>query len=367
MNRPNPITSNKTRVRFSHLFTILSISSWFFDLFMPHSCQILPSFHDSSIFSCLVASDFLPSFIAKPGFCGLELSISPHFKKIILAVFFSQPWFGVSKSCKCNKFGHMMSKFVALQLSAMLGGFHDIPVSTSTCLILHAIWCIEAQLVIRDPCYEHILILREILLLHRIMGWNMGISSFDVAYNHMGWNLGYHHQPIMLHDGGASLQQTNCSVLSGYVDGSSCNLFVARKLLCYEPSSSTHHASWQRSFLATNKLLCLIRLCGMDLHAICSKTFSYCEKLKGIIRLAWKIVDKILNCLYTQLQRFAVESGTNHTTKCNSRENWQIHTQGTRNVQLVLWLLLNAILMDVLRFLGLLSNNPSAMKNLPCL
>jgi hypothetical protein len=114
-------------------------------------------------------------------------------------------------------------------------------------------------------------------------------------------------------------------------------------------------------------LLCLIRLCGMDLHAICSKTFSYCEKLKGIIRLAWKIVDKILNCLYTQLQRFAVESGTNHTTKCNSRENWQIHTQGTRNVQLVLWLLLNAILMDVLRFLGLLSNNPSAMKNLPCL
>jgi hypothetical protein len=29
-------------------------------------------------------------------------------------------------------------------------------------------------------------------------------------------------------------QQTNCSVLSGYVDGTSCNLFVARKLLCYE-------------------------------------------------------------------------------------------------------------------------------------
>jgi hypothetical protein len=77
-----------------------------------------------------------------------------------------------------------MSKFVALQLSAMLGGFHDIPVSTSTRLILHAIWCIEAQLMIRDPCYEHILILREILLLHRIMGWNMGISSFVVAYNY---------------------------------------------------------------------------------------------------------------------------------------------------------------------------------------
>lgn len=33
--------------------------------------------------------------------------------------------------------------------------------------------------------------------------------------------------------------------------------------------------------------------------------FSYCEKLKGI-RLAWKIVDKILNRLYTQLQRFAL-------------------------------------------------------------
>ncbi len=44
MNRPKPITSNKTRVRFSHLFHDSSISSRFFDLFMPHSCQILPFF-----------------------------------------------------------------------------------------------------------------------------------------------------------------------------------------------------------------------------------------------------------------------------------------------------------------------------------
>jgi len=75
-----------------HLFTILQSLHDSSIFFMPHSCQILPSFHDSSIFSCLVASDSSIFFIAKPSFCGLELSISPHLKKKnFLQFFFSHP------------------------------------------------------------------------------------------------------------------------------------------------------------------------------------------------------------------------------------------------------------------------------------
>jgi hypothetical protein len=112
----------------------------------------------------------------------------------------------------------------------------------------------------------------------------------------------------------------------------------------------------------------------MDLHAICLLQGSssvvnhdgfnddipvtahldcYCEKLKGIRRLAWKIVDKILNRLYTQLQRFAVLGQFIPQSKTLMRID-KFHTQGTRNVQMVLQLLLNAIHhMDVLRFLSL--------------
>jgi hypothetical protein len=46
-------------------------------------------------------------------------------------------------------------------------------------------------------------------------------------------------------------QQTNRSVLSGYVDGSSCNLFVARKLLCYEPVDG-----FSCNLFVARKLLC---------------------------------------------------------------------------------------------------------------
>jgi hypothetical protein len=57
--------------------------------------------------------------------------------------------------------------------------------------------------------------------------------------------------------------------------------------------------------------------------------------------------------LYTQLQRFAVLGQFIPQSKTLMRID-KFHTQGTRNVQMVLQLLLNAIHhMDVLRFLSL--------------
>jgi hypothetical protein len=83
--------------------------------------------------------------------------------------------------------------------------------------MLHTIiWAEIWDIIINPSCFmtEELPCNKQIALSYQVMWMDLHAICLLQGSSSV---MNLHHQPIMLHDRGASLQQTNCSVLSGYV------------------------------------------------------------------------------------------------------------------------------------------------------